>query len=146
MEHLKCFKERNMPPNELEMQHHHSTNLGLGWPDLGFDSTVSSGLDLGLSSMIYTISTADSDFNQLKKMRKFWLKLKEICFHLKLAWKYFLRRFHMIFLYCLMTRYISFFSCIASFAYFSSFTLSLVALLHLHVSVLSLSLSLSLFN
>ena len=60
-----------MPPNELEMQHHHSTNLGLGCPDLGFDSTVSSGLDLGLSSMIYTISTADSDFNQLKKMRKF---------------------------------------------------------------------------
>lgn len=66
-----------MPPNELEMQHHHSTNLGLGWPDLGSDSIVSSGFDLGLSSMTYTFSTADSNFNQLKKMRKFYRNLKK---------------------------------------------------------------------
>lgn len=67
---LNVSERENMPPNELEM-HHHYSNVGLGWPDLGFDSTVSSGFDLGLSSMTYMISTADSNFNQLKIMRKF---------------------------------------------------------------------------
>lgn len=80
---LNVSERENMPPNELEMQHHHSTNLGLGWPE-GSDSTVSSGFDLGLSSMTYNFSTADSDFNQLKKMI-ILLKFEEICFHLKLA-------------------------------------------------------------
>ena len=59
---------------KLPMDTTSESNLGLGWPDLGFCSTVNDGFDLGSSSMPITFLDDDSNLNlhpSSKKTRNF---------------------------------------------------------------------------